>query len=166
MRLLIILLVVLFGLNSCTHQQEFIANKDFLMQLNSYIEYIDSTKEYKDDFDFIYLRALNRDDTVNFDIYLNGGSYTFFHDKAMIKDFLKYKSYHILLIGDYPNEIVKVGLNKHLDIIKDIVQKYYPNDYLKYQKDTLSIGPLIYDYMNLSLTFKKDKLLSIRKQYY
>jgi hypothetical protein len=166
MRFLINGFLILFGLNSCNNQQEFMADKDFLSHLDSYLAYVDSTKEYTNDFDYIYLESLIHNDSIDFVITLYGGSYTFLKEKARIRDFISYKAYNILFIGDFPNEIVHIRQNNHLDVTEDIVKRFYSNDFIKYKNDTLSVGPLTFDYMAMYLTYRNGKLISEKRQYY
>jgi hypothetical protein len=169
MRNLILISFCLLTINSCGHnQKKIIANKDFLVHLDEYIKYVDSSGSYKNNHDYIYLEAIKSKDTTKLIITLVGGSYEFLKHpyRTNIIDFFNYRGYKILLIGDFPNDIIQNKLNENLNIDNEIVKKYYPEDYSKWQKDSLSVGPLIYDYMGIFLTYKNNNLIYYHKQYY
>jgi hypothetical protein len=169
MRLLILISSCLLITIACRQNQQNIrANNDFVIFLDEYINYVDSTQSYKKNYDYIYLDATEKHDSIDLIITLIGGSYEFlkYPYRAKIIDFLNYRGYNILLSGDFPNEIIRNKINSALDINKDIVKKYYFDDFLKWQQDSLSVGPMIYDYMAIFLTYKKNKLIDYHKQYY
>lgn len=158
------LLATVLLLTSCKSGNVKFDNNEFAKAFDDYLIYIDSVN-YKPDFDYIYLEAFNFKDSTTFRISLVGGSYDFLNKANRIIDFEKYKGIDVLLIGDFPNEIVNIKKNTRLDAMNDIVRKLYPQDYKKYLKDEHSVGPLIYDNMNMTLVFKKGKLISCKKQY-
>jgi hypothetical protein len=166
MRYILLGFIVLIGLRFFRYQEEFTSNREFLLHLDEYLQYVDSTKEYTDDFDYIYVEATSRFDSTFFLITLMGGSYTFIDEMNRIKNFIRYKDFNLLFVGDYPNQVIDIRPDKKIDIINDILKKYYKEDYDKYQKDPGSIVPMIYDYMSYNLTYKQDKLISTKKQYY
>jgi len=168
-KLLIVLNISLLMTYACSENNRSIeANNEFFIFIDEYLKYIDSTKSYRENFDYVYLYANKRNDSTDFIITLYGGAFGFldYSHRNEIKDFLDYKGYKILLIGYFPNEIIRNKLNKNLDIKNDIVKKYYPKDFLKWQQDSSSVGPLLYDYMGIFLTYKKDKLIDYHRQYY
>lgn len=133
-----------------------------------YYNYIDSVNYQIDNYhEYIYIQAAKSYDTTTFTIFLWGGAYIFCDpiEKEKIFDLVIYKNHYLLLTGDYPNEVINITKNKELNPI-DIVKTKYPDQYKKYLKDKLSVGPLIYDYMNMTLIFKKGKLISCKRQYY
>lgn len=150
---------------ACKKEMKTWGNKDFKTAIDNYCQYVDSVS-YRNNFDYIYVESNIKNDSTEFVIYLCGGSYDFLNEKERIIDFFVYKKYDILLLGDFPNEIVKINKNVHLNIINDIVKKRYPADYEKYLNDKRSVGPLIYDYMNMILIFKGDRLISCKREYY
>jgi hypothetical protein len=153
------------SLISCNKANKIGKNKEFEAALGNYFKYVDSVG-FKHNFDYIFIEATkNRDSTV-FVIYLYGGAYYFLHYTERIIDFTDYKKYEIVLIGDYPNDVVNVGRNKKLNIVNDILKVRYPKDYNKFLKDNHSVAPLIYDYMDMTLIFKQDKLISCKRQFY
>ncbi len=158
------LLATVLLLTSCKSGNVKFDNNEFAKAFDDYLIYIDSVN-YKPDFDYIYLEAFNFKDSTTFRISLVGGSYDFLNKANRIIDFEKYKGIDVLLIGDFPNEIVNIKKNTRLDAMNDIVRKLYPQDYKKYLKDEHSVGPLLYDNMNMTLVFKKGKLISCKKQY-
>jgi len=158
--------IIALGFISCIKPQKFTADRKFLNEIDYYIKYIDSTGDYKNNFDFIDILAKKKHDTVDFTVTLYGGSYIFLHRQYSVKDFLTYKGYSIVLRGDFPNSIVSMETDKHLDIVNDIVKKYYKEDFKKFKKDSLSVGPLIYDYMGLFLTYRQDSLIKKKEEYY
>jgi hypothetical protein len=162
MKTFIFLLALL--LNACNSSTIKFDNNEFAMAVDDYLIYVDSVN-YKPDFDYIYIEAYNFKDSTAFRISLVGGSYDFLNEPNRIIDFGKYKGIDILLIGDFPNEIVNIKRNTRLNTMDEIVKQRYPEDYKKYLKDEHSVGPLIYDNMNMTLVFKKDKLISCKKQY-
>lgn len=149
----------------CKKEMKTWENKDFKTAIDNYCQYVDSVS-YRNNFDYIFVESNIKNDSTEFVIYLCGGSYDFLNEKERIIDFFNYQKYDILLIGDFPNEIVKINKNANLNIINDIVRKRYPVDYEKYLNDKRSVGPLIYDYMNMILLFKGDRLISCKRQYY
>jgi hypothetical protein len=140
-------------------------NKEFKQAIDSYCEYVDSVG-FKPNFDYIYIEALKSLDSTVFFVYLVGGAYDFLVDSKKIVDFIIYNKNDIMFIGDFPNDVVEIKKNKRLNIIDDILKVRYPNDYNKYLQDKHSVGPLIYDSMNMTLVFKKNKLISCKRQYY
>jgi hypothetical protein len=149
---------------SCSQKYK-IWNNEFKEALNNYYSYVDSVN-YKQGFDYIYIEATQNRDSVLFLIYLCGGSYDFINEKDKIIDFYSYKGKDILFVGDFPNNIMNIQRNIKLNVIDDIVKVRYPEDYIKYLEDEHSVGPLIYDYMDMTLTFKHNKLISCKRQYY
>lgn len=160
--MLFFITLLLFG---CKKEMKTWENKDFKIALDNYCQFVDSVS-YRNNFDYIFVESNIKNDNTEFVIYLCGGSYDFLNEKERIIDFFVYKKYDILLVGDFPNEIVQINKNTHLNIIRDIVKERYPEDYEKYLNDERSVGPLIYDYMNMILIFKGDKLISCKRQYY
>lgn len=140
-------------------------NKDFETAIDNYCKYVDSTS-YKKNFDYIYVKATKKNNRVEFIIYLSGGSYDFIEKKERIIDFFSYKGHDILLIGDFPNEVVNIKKNNSLNVLEDVVKKRYHVDYDKFIQEKFAPAPLIYDYMNMTLIFKNDKLVSCKRQYY
>jgi len=138
-------------------------NVDFDTAMEKYCKYIDSVT-YKKDFDYVYVEATKRNDSTEFVIYLCGGSYDFLNEKERIVGFYVYKGFDILLLGDFPNEIVNIKKNIQLSTINKIILKRYPGDYEKFLIDEHSVGPLIYDYMNMTLIFKGEKLIKFKRQ--
>jgi len=156
---------MLFDLLSCNKAKEIWMNKDFKTAIDNYYSYLDSI-EFDQDYDFILIDAIENKDSTIFEICLYGGSYCFLSKPESIVDFLSYRKFDVLLVGDYPNEIVNIEKNRNLNTIQDIVKIRYPNDYTKYLKNKHSIGPLIYDYMDMTLVFRNNKLISCKRQYH
>jgi len=161
---LLILSFTTLGLISCEKPTKLNAERQFLKEVDYYINYIDSIGDYKDNFDFIYILSKKKSDTVDFIITLCGGPYIFLHRPSSIKNFLRYKGYNIVLDGDFPNAIIKNKPQDQLDLF-NIVKKVYKEDYEKFKKDSMSVVPLIYDYIGLHLTYTQDKLITKKKQY-
>jgi len=157
-------LILGFILSCNTKSSKKWENIEFEKAMNSYRKYVD-TIGFKNNFDFILVKAKKNKDSTLFIIYLCGGGYTFLEYKDRVIDFFTYQGIDILLLGDFPNEIVNIDKNKALDI-EDIVRKRYPSDYKKYLIDTHSVPPMICDFMNMTLTFKKNKLVNCKREYY
>ncbi|MDP4202533.1 MAG: hypothetical protein Q8861_07540 [Bacteroidota bacterium] len=152
-----LLLVFLICLFSCGQHDFKVDNKTFESALNQYCCYVDSLNEYRKDFDFIEIDAKKNQNCTYFKIHLSGGGYPFIH-KSVI-DFLKYKKYDVILVGDYPNEIITVHKNQKINPVVDILKERYPEDYKKYTVDKRLVPPLIYDYKILKLKFVNRKLI-------
>jgi hypothetical protein len=159
---------MILNLSSCKESVKLQKNKEFESAINDYCRYLDTLPkyEYKDGFDYIYIEASQSEDITSFLITLWGGSYKFMNRQDKIKGFFKYKNYDILLFGDFPNEIVDIKVSINLNSINEIVQKRYPTDYNKYLKDKSTVGPLMYDYMNMTLIFKGDQLITYKREIY
>jgi len=158
----------MLNFNSCKESVKSWKNKEFQSAINDYCSYLDKLpkNEIKHGFDYIYIEATQNEDITSFLITLCGGSYKFLNRKDKIKGFFKYKSYDILLFGDFPNEIVNFHKNISLNSMDEIIRKRYPSDYNKFLKDKSSVGPLMYDYMNMTLIFKGGKLINYERQIY
>jgi len=150
-------LFFLICLFSCKQRGFIVENKTFESAFNQYCYYIDSLNEYRQCFDFIEIDAKKSHNYTYFKIHLSGGGYPSIH-KSII-DFLKYKKYDVILVGDYPNEIITLHKNQNLNPIIDIIKKRYPEDYKKYIIDKRLVPPLIYDYKILKLKFANHKLI-------
>jgi len=151
--------------SACNNNSKTWNNKEFANAIDNYCQYIDSIKSEHTN-EYLYVEARNCNDSIVFIIALVGGSYDFLYSQDMIVDFFTYHGFDILLLGDFPNEIVRVEKNKNLNIIDDIVKIRYPDDYNKYLKDKNSVAPLIYDYMDMTLVFRNNKLISCKRQYH
>lgn len=160
-----VLIIIVLIYCSCRNQEKSFKNKEFELALANYIEYVDSV-QYKPSFDYILIDASGYADSTVFSIYLCGGSYVFLKSPEKVADFFSYKGYDVLLLGCFPNEVIPMEKNKNLNIVRDVVRKRYPGDYKKYLNDKYSVGPLIYDEMNMILVFKRTKLISCNRYYY
>jgi len=138
-------------------------NKEFEAAIDNYCKYADSS-EHRDS-DYIYVEAEKRNDCTVFVILLAGGAYAFVNGTKPVIDFVKYKNYDILLVGDFPNQILNIEKNRKLNV-EDIVKVRFPLEYERYVKMKLFAPPLIYDYMNMTLTFKERKLINRKIEYY
>ena len=156
-----LIIALMFFFNISNGQQKF-QNIEFNTILNSYIQYIDSIKP-KHGKDFIEISARLKEDTIIFDITLSGGSYSFIKEANNIIDYFDFNGTKILLMGDFPNEIVNLKKNEHLNILEDIVKKKYYTDYLKFKKNPHLVLPLIYDYKELIISFIKNKLIDCKE---
>ena len=160
-----ILLTLLLVLTFCNKEFSFWGNREFESAINQYINYLDSV-EYNLDSDYICIEANQMNDSTKFNIYLWAGAYPFIRYSDTFIDFIKYKKHNLLIIGDFPNRVLRVNKNVKINIINDIIKKKYPKDYEKYLLDNMSVSPLLYDYMDMTLIFKQDRLLSLKRQYY
>ena len=164
--IILILNTLLVAFSSCNQSRQELANNLwFKKALDDYTKYIDSIG-YNKDSEYIYIEAKRVSDSTKMLIYLDGGSYSFIAEKDYIIDLFSYGNYNVLLVGDFPNEIIKIKKNEDLNVLEDIVRKKYPTDYEKYVMDDHSVVPLIYDSMNLKLIFKNGKLCYCKKQYF
>jgi hypothetical protein len=159
---------MILDLSSCKESVKLWKNKEFESAINDYCRYLDTLPNYeiRNGFDYIFIEATQNEDITSFIITLSGGSYNFLNQQDNIKGFFRYKNYDILLLGDFPNEIVDIKMNLTVNSINEIVRKRYPTDYNKYLKDQSSVGPSMYDYMNLTLIFKGDILITYKRQIY
>lgn len=159
---------MILNFSSCMESGKPWKNREFDSAINDYCRYLDTLPihEYKNGFDYIYIEATQKEDITSFSITLWGGLYNFLKRQDKIKGFFKYKNYDIMLFGDFPNIIVDTKMDIDLNSWIDIVKKRYPTDYCKYLKDNSSVGPLLYDYMNMTLIFKEDKLITYKRQIY
>lgn len=148
----------------CTGQQVFY-NKTFEDELTNYCNYLD-TVEYKKGFDFIYVDAHVNNDSVVFKIYLSGGSYALLEYEKSIIDFINFRGFDVLLLGDFPNKVVPIPRNQSLKVLDNIVKKRYPNEYDMIIKKNVIPAPVIYDYMSMNLVFIKGKLICSKRVYY
>jgi hypothetical protein len=162
----VILFLMIILLNSCNKEKFTWENKEFKSAIDYYCKYIDSSNYYEQNFDYMYIKAAVKSDSTVFMIYLDGGAYIFLTETSSITDFFVYNKHDVLLTGDFPNKIVNIKKNKRLNIIDDILKVRYPSDYKKYLHDKSTVGPLIYDYMNMTIIFKENKLISCKRQYY
>lgn len=163
MKILICLYISLF-LISCSSPETFTGgtkNRNFASALNEYYNYLDSLTIRPDTYIIVSAESIN--DTLLLSIHLGGGAYNFFHKPVI--DFVHYKNRDILLVGDFPNEIIKIKKTKESNI-ENIVKERYPDDYKEYLIDKSSVGPIMGDYMKMILIFKKDRLMSFKRQYY
>lgn len=163
---IVILILSIIGFTSCTEKKEVFENKEFCNYLNSYLQYLDSINDSNKEFDYICIQSKTKKDTTFLTIHLSGGAYRFISYKSEVIDFINYKTYKVLLIGEFPNKVLEINKNNHLDITKDILLKYYRKEYEKFLESSSPIPPLIYDYMTMYLIFKNDKLLSCKREYY
>jgi len=145
-------------------------NKDFRDNIDFYLKYL-SDKDYNKEHEYIYIRAeLSKTKTTTkttFIIYLVGGIYDFFNESKKIIDFIDYKNYNMLLVGDFPNNVVNIKKNMNLNISTDILEKYFKKDYEKYKLTKREPAPEIYDYMNMTLEFNdKGHIILMKCEYY
>jgi hypothetical protein len=148
---------------SCERNRIKFNNVELSKAIENYCFYLDSLKDLKAS-DYIYMESFDFKDSIIFKISLVGGSYYFLNEQERIIDFGFYNDYQILLLGDFPNAVVNNKKNKQFNVIDNIVKKRFNEDYIKYLNDKLSIAPLIYDYMTLTLTFKEGKLVRYSRQ--
>jgi len=141
-------------------------NKDFMKQLNSYIDYIDSSSYEVDQLHYIVVETIQKKNTTEIHFWYSGSLYTFIHNKSNIIDFVNYNKHHILFIGDLPKCIIKIRSNKSFNVIEDIGKKYYKKDYEIYKVNPSEVGPTLHDYMSLIIRFKDCNLVSVKRQYY
>jgi hypothetical protein len=155
-------LILIFSL--CTGQQVFY-NKTFEDELTNYCNYLD-TVGYKKGFDFIYVDAHVNNDSVVFKIHLSCGSYELLEYEKSIIDFISFKGFDVLILGDFPNTVVPISHNQSLKVLDNIVKKRYPNEYAMIIKKNEIPAPVIYDYMSMKLVFLKGKLICSKRVYY
>ena len=167
-------LFLMIGILSCSEKKQekhkldsvIFENKDFRDNIDLYLKYL-SDKNYHKEHEYIYARAETSKTKTSFLIYLSGGSYHFFNDSLKIIDYIDYKNYKILLVGDFPNNVVNIKKNLHLNISKDILLKYFKKDYEKFKLNGYEPAPEIYDYMSMKLEFnKKGNIILTKCQYY
>jgi len=154
----IILFFFLYAGISCKDVKNVWENNDFEKAINAYCTYADSVG-YLKNFDYILIEGIKRGDSIFFKVFLWGGAYIFITEKERIIDFINYKNHDMLLLGDFPNSIVDISKNKHLNPVEDIVKNRYPSDYRNLFYYNRDIGPLIYDYKTMDLIFTKNKLI-------
>jgi hypothetical protein len=154
---------ILCDITSCKEENKKWQNIQFKEAIDYYCKYVDSIG-YKQNYEYIYVEAKRNNDSIVFLIYLCGGAYDFLVNRENIIDFFYYKRFEIMLVGDFPNEVVNIEKNKKLNLFK-IAKARYPRDYNKYLNDSLSVGPLIYDTKNMTLIFKEGKLVNSKFQY-
>jgi hypothetical protein len=153
--------LILISCSSPEILKQKIGNKNFESALNEYYEYLDSITNRQGSYVIVNAEQLNGSLVIS--IHFGGGSYNFFHENVV--DFLSYKNYDVLLIGDFPNKIINIIKTKKSNI-ENIVKKRYPDDYRNYLLDKSSVGPLMYDYMKMILVFKNNKMISCERVYY
>jgi len=167
-------LFLAIGIESCSSRKpekkeidpEIFENKDFRENIDLYFKYL-SDKNYDKEHEYIYVRAETSKTKTSFIIYLNGGSYVFFNDSIRIIDYINYKNYNMLLVGDFPNNVVNIKKNMNLNISKDIIQKYFKKDYEEFKLTKREPAPDMYDYMNMSLEFNEEGHIILMKcEYY
>lgn len=156
--------LLLLILSDCKGQNVF-KNRAFEGELTNYCNYLD-TVECKKDYDYILIKATSYKDSVTFEIYLNNGAYEFLEYKDSIIDFFNFKGYDVMLLGDFPNEVVSNAENQKLNVLEGIVKNRYPKEYKKYLQNKEIPAPLIYDYMSMNLVFLKGKLICSKRTYY
>lgn len=88
------------------------------------------------------------------------------YDQQRFVDFFEYKGYDILLLGDFPNDVIRISKNKKIDMIEDLVRVKYPQDYQDYLKDPHSVKPLPGEEMEMVLTFCKNRFISCKRNYF
>ena len=158
-------LTLLLVFTFCDKEYKYWKNNEFESAINQYITYLDSVNNNLDS-DYIYIEANQMNDSTKFNIYLWSGAYPFLNYSDKFIDFFKYKKHNVLLIGDFPNPVLRIKKNVKINVINDIIKKRFPKDYEKYIRDNNSVGPLLYDYMDMTLIFKQDQLFSLKRQYY
>jgi hypothetical protein len=167
-------LFLVIGIQSCSAKKQekneldsvIFENKDFRNNIDLYLKYL-SEFYYNKEHEYIYVRAETSKTKTSFIIYLCGGSYYFFRDSSKIIDYIDYKNYNMLLVGDFPNIVVNIKKNLRLDITKGILLKYFKKDYEKFKLTKYGPAPEIYDYMNMSLEFnEKGHIILLKCEYY
>jgi len=155
-----IFIVILFIIDSCSIADKFPSeNKEFVNQLDSYLKYIDSNSFYKKDRDYISIVSQFSNDTTFFVFYISDGAYQFIEEKNEFIDFIRYKDYDFLLLGNFPNQIVNNQRNENKNLPLEIVKERYPKEYKEYLINPKRVYPYIIDLKEIELWFYKDKLI-------
>ncbi len=138
-----------------------IRNNDLKSALNEYYEYMDSTANGQGY--YVIVNAEKKDDSLVISIHYSWGPYNFFHNDVI--DFLTYGNHDILLTGAFPNKIINVK-KKKWPYIENIVKEKYPDEYIMYLHNPSSVGPIMSDDMQMNLVFKRNRIISCKRQYY
>lgn len=138
-----------------------IKNNDFKSAINEYYKYMDSTA-YDPGY-YVIVNAEKTNDSLVLSIHYSWGSYNFFQKDVV--DYLKYRHHEVLLTGAFPNRIIYVK-KKKWPYIENIIKEKYPDEYKKFLNNPSSVGPIMSDDMEMSLVFKRNRMLSCKRQYY
>jgi hypothetical protein len=160
-------LVVILTFQFCERNQKQVRfeNKEFEHNLIEFLRYIDSSG-YKQDFDYIIVECSTTKDSTQFSIYKSAGAYSMIYHLEQFVDYFNYKGHNILLLGHFPNNIVKILKNKKINVVEDIVKAKYPQDYNDYLQNPRWVKPIQSDEMEMVLTFYKDKFISCKHNYF
>jgi len=163
----IILMLVLFALSimSCTQRDVSFNNIEFERNLSAYLSYVDSI-EYIQDRDFVIVNCTTEGDTIRFSIYKSGGAYSMIHHVQQFVDYFEYKKYDLLIIGNFPNDVIQISKNNKINVIEDIIRVKFPQDYQTYLQNPYWVKPLPGENMEMVLTFYKDKFISCKRNYF
>lgn len=154
---IVVALFLCFCGSSCQNEV-FTTNSQLIAEFEKYTSYIDTSKLFSpDDSPYVYLYVKNRNqDTINVILSLSAGAYGIIYSSEPIVSFFDYKKHMVMLVGDYPNNLINTNQCFNEDIKKKVLTEYFSKEYEQYLKEPFSLKPKMADPMTMSLIFKKD----------
>ena len=80
--------------------------------------------------------------------------------------FMEYDNHNIMLVGDYPNNVINFSKNKNLDLINDVLKTKFPEDFKKYSIDPHSVQPILNDRMGMVIKFYEGRMILYKRNYF
>jgi len=144
--------------NNTNKVRVFTENMAFKNKLDEFVNYLDSN-ECKENGDLIQVVCQKRNDSLIFNLMVNGG----FNDLILWQDqfitTLTYRENNFIILNDFPNEIVKLKSDNY-ENIESVLFSRFNKEYNKFKKDSLVGPPWIIDMKSMELIFQQGKLIA------
>lgn len=157
---LLILIVLQLILVLCTRTKidNLTGNIEFKNELDKYLYYLDSIG-YNREKEIVLLICKEKNDSLFIEIKKNCGFNDIIKWNEKFIDEIIYTGHHLVLLNDYPNEIINLKRNNKLTI-ETILTTFFPKEYLQFKLDSLIGPPWIYDGNITALIFKEKVLVA------
>ena len=154
-------MVLFLSLHGCVSKEEsFTTNPQLIAEFNKYLAYADTSGIFTPDDSYIYFEIHNSGkDSINVFLAMGTGAYSIINPMDSIIDFFYYKKHMVMLVGDYPNKLIDIPRMLNKDIRKEVLLKYFKDDYDLYLKDPFLLKPRLADPMEMSLVFNSQGVM-------
>ena len=153
-------------LYSCSSRDvAFTSNHQLISVLDMYLSSVDSSDLFNPSERYIYLSVKNRSrDTIYVILSTSAGAYSIVNPHDSIIAFFEYKKHRVMLVGDYPNNLTCIKKDFDENAKKEVLTKYFKDEYKLYLKEPFSLKPKMADPMFMKLVFKDSIMVSITER--